>query len=251
MKKVYLIGNHKMNINRPQLEGYLKELSKASKRCKHYVGLTVSSPYLYLAKKYLTKSNVFYGAQNCHYADKGNFTGEQSVIMIKDFGCKVCIVGHSERRMYDNETNEKTNLKIKTLLKNSLRPIFCFGETKEEREAGLTKKVVKIQLEEGLKDIVRDEVKKIFFAYEPVWAISPNLPATAKQVEEMAKFVKEYLCKMYDLTEGEIILLYGGSLNPNNGVESLTKTHVDGGLIGSASLDIEEFKKLINLEIEE
>ena len=251
MKKLYIFGNHKMNLNKTQLDEYLKNLAKASKHCNHCVGLAVSSPYLYLAKKYLTKTNVLYGAQNCHYADKGNFTGENSVKMIKDFGCNICIVGHSERRAYDNETNEKINLKIKTLLKNSLRPIFCFGETKEEREKGLTKKVVKTQLEEGLKDIVKDEIKKIIFAYEPVWAISPNLPATPKQVEEMAKFVKEYLCKMYDITEGEIILLYGGSLNSNNGMEFLTKTHIDGGLIGSASLDIEEFKRLINIVIED
>ena len=253
MKKLYLIGNHKMNLNRAELEIYLKQLVKCVKGSKNQIGVAVSSPYLYLAEKYLKKSKVLYGAEDCHYEEKGAFTGETGIAMLKDFNCKLCIVGHSEVRSGRKETNENINLKIKSLLKEAMTPVFCFGETMEERNSGLTKKVIKTQLEEALRDISRDEIKKMIFAYEPVWAISTNegVKATPKQVEEIAKFVKEYISKMYDITEGEIILIYGGSVNPDNANEIFAKTHVDGGLIGGACLNINTFKKLINVEIED
>ena len=251
MKKLFLIGNHKMNLTKTELEPFLSRLSKLTKKVDNVVGVAVSSPYLYLTEKYLRKTSVLYGGQNCHFEKKGAYTGEISADMLKDFGCKINIVGHSERRAYDNETDEKTNLKIKALLKQNIRPVFCFGETKEQRDKDLTKKVIKTQLENGLIDLTRDEVKKIIFAYEPVWAIGTGESATSKQAEDICRFVKQYICKMFDLTEGEIVLLYGGSLNPNNAFDILSKTHIDGGLIGGASLKIDEFEKLINLKIEE
>lgn len=251
MKKLYLFGNHKMNLISSDLEPYLKKLSKIAKKTDNVVGVAVSSPYLGLAEKHLKNSGVYYGAQTCHYADKGAFTGENSVGMLKDFGCNMCIVGHSERRQYDNETNEKINLKIKALLKQNIRPVFCFGETKEERDKDLTKKVIKSQLEEGLKDLTKAEIKKIIFAYEPVWAIGTGESATSLQAEEVAKYSKQYVCKMFDLTVGEIVLLYGGSLKPENAVELLSKRHIDGGLIGGACLNVDTFEKLINLNIED
>lgn len=251
MKKLYLFGNHKMNFNKSDYEKYLKQLARAAKGAKNQVAVAISTPYLYLAEKYLKKSGVLYGAQTCHYVDAGAFTGETSVKMLKDFGCRICIVGHSERRQYDNETNEKVNLKIKQLLKNLISPVFCFGETLDQRNNGLMKKVIKTQLEEGLKDLTSEEVKRIYFAYEPVWAIGTGQSATSKQAEEVAKFVKEYIAKMFDITEGEIILLYGGSLKPENADDILSKTHIDGGIIGGACLNVETFSKLITLKIEE
>ena len=251
MKKLYLFGNHKMNFNKAEYEKYLKQLSKNCKNSKNEVAIAVSAPYLYLAEKFLKKTDILFGAQNCHFADKGAYTGENSVKMLKDFGCRICIVGHSERRQYDNETNEKVNLKIKQLLKNLVSPVLCFGETLDERNNGLMKRVIKTQLEEGLKDLTSDEVKRIYFAYEPVWAIGTGQSATSKQAEEVAKFVKEYIAKMFNITEGEIVLLYGGSLKPENAEEILSKTHIDGGLIGGACLDVENFKKLIDIRVEE
>ena len=251
MKKLYLFGNHKMNFTRGELEPYLKELKKCAEKSNNVVGVAISSPYLYLAEKHLKKSSVRYGAQNCHYKFKGSYTGENSVAMIKEFGCKICLVGHSERRKKYNETNDKINLKIKALLKENMTPILCFGETLEERDNSLTKKVIKTQLEEALIDISRDEAKKIIFAYEPVWAIGTGESATSKQVEDTARFIKQHLTKLFDLTEGEIVLLYGGSLKPENAVEILSKTHVDGGLIGGACLNIDTFEKLINIKIED
>ena len=251
MKKLYLIGNHKMNLTKTQLEPILKGLVKLSKKTNNVIGVAVSSPYLYLTEKYLKKSGVLYGSQNVHYEKKGAFTGENSIDMLKDFGCKISIVGHSERRAYDNETDEKINLKLKSLLKENLKPVFCFGETKEQRDKDLTKKIIKTQLESGLLDLTKEEVKKIIFAYEPVWAIGTGESATSKQAEDMARFTKQYICKLYDLTEGEIVLLYGGSLSPDNAVEILSKTHIDGGLIGGASLKLDLFEQLINLKIEE
>jgi triosephosphate isomerase len=251
MKKLYIIGNHKMNLTRAELEPFLKGLSKESKKTDNVVGVAVSSPYLYLAEKYLKKTSILYGSQNCHFEKKGAYTGEVSVDMLRDFGGRISIVGHSERRAYDNETNEKINLKIKALLRSNVKPIFCFGETKDERDNDLTKKVIKTQLESCLIDLTRDEVKKLIFAYEPVWAIGTGESATSKQAEDVCRYVKQYICKMFELTEGEIVLLYGGSLNPTNAVELLSKTHIDGGLIGGASLKLDAFEKLINLKIEE
>lgn len=251
MKKLYLFGNLKMNKPVCGFDEYFKKLNKIAKNSENVVG--VSIPYIYLgdAKKSLKKSKVFYGAENCHFETKGAFTGEISVAMLKEFGCKTCIVGHSERRAYDNETDEKVNLKLKALLKENMQPIMCFGETKDERDKGLNKKVVKTQLENGLADLTSSEIKKIIFAYEPVWAIGTGVSATSKQAEEMAKYIKEYLSKQFDLTEGEIVLLYGGSLNDQNAQDILSKTHIDGGLIGGACLDVAKFEKIINTVVEE
>lgn len=251
MKKLYLFGNLKMNKPKCDFETYFKRLSKLAKSSENVIGLSLPYPYLPFAQKMLKKSGVLYGAENCHFAEKGAYTGEISVNMLKEFGCKTCLVGHSERRAYDNETDEKVNLKLKALLKENIRPIMCFGETKEERERGLNKKVVKTQLEEGLKDLTADEIKKIYFAYEPVWAIGTGVSATSKQAEEMAKFIKEYLSKQFNLTEGEIVLLYGGSLNAENADELLSRTHIDGGLIGGACLDLEKYEKIIKTAVEE
>lgn len=251
MKKLYLFGNLKMNKPTVEFVDYFKKLNKIAKSTDNVVCVSLPYPYLYLAQKELKKSKVLYGAENCHFETKGAFTGEVSVSMLKEFGCKTCLVGHSERRTYDNETNEKVNLKLKALLKEGVTPIMCFGETKDERDKSLTKKVVKTQLGEGLVDLTANEIKKIVFAYEPVWAIGTGVSATSKQAEEVAKFVKEYLAKEYDLTEGEIVLLYGGSLNADNAQDLLSKTHIDGGLIGGACLDVNKYEKIINTVVEE
>ena len=251
MKRLFLIGNNKMHFTKSEIVPYLKKLCAISKKTENNICIAVSAPYLYLAEKYLKKSKVAYGLQNCHYEKKGQFTGENSVTMLKDFAGTICIVGHSERRLYNHETDEEINLKLKSLLKENLKPIFCFGETREDREKDLTKKVIKTQLEIGLNDLTKDEVKKIYFAYEPVWAMGTGESATARQVEDMSKYIKQYICKMFDLTDGEIILLYGGSLNSDNAVEILSGQHIDGGLIGMASLDIDKFAELIRLEIKE
>lgn len=250
MKKLYLFANHKMNMDMEKLAPYLKALPKICKT-HNVVGLAVSNIYLPLACEKLKKQGILYGAQNIYEKEAGAYTGETSVLSIKDFGAKICLVGHSERRQYFNETNEQINEKIKLLLKHAIKPVLCFGETKQERDDSLTKKVIKTQLTEALNDITKDEVKKIVFAYEPVWAIGTGESATAKQAEDTARFIKEYLCKTYELIESDIVLLYGGSLNSSNAEEILSKTHIDGGLIGGAGLKLEEFEKLIKLKIEE
>ena len=240
-----------MNLTGKDFEAYFKRLSKVAKKTENVVGVAVSTPYLYLAEKHLKNAGVYYGAQTCHFADKGAYTGETSVSMLKDFGCGICLVGHSERRQYDNETNEKVNLKIKALLKQGLKPVFCFGETKEERDKDLTKKTIRTQLEAGLQDLNKTEAKKIIFAYEPVWAIGTGESATSLQAEEATKYAKQVICKLFDLTEGEIVMLYGGSLKPDNAVELLSRPHIDGGLIGGACLNMDTFEKIITLNIED
>ena len=246
----YIIANHKMNFNYATLKSFLKDLKKISKNSPNQVGVCVPFVYLDLAKKMLKGSNVWYGAQNMYYEDKGTFTGEVSATMLNDFNCNTVVVGHSERRGIFGETNADANKKLIQALKYNLTPIYCFGEVWEEREAKLTNKVITKQLKEGLKNIPLEDAKKIVFAYEPVWAISSgngnfSRSATVGDAQSAIKFIKKTLSKLYD-TDYNFVVLYGGSLNPKNVNEILDCDEIDGGLIGGASLKIETFKPLVD-----
>lgn len=241
----YIIGNHKMNLDYVTLENYLKELKKVSKNSNNKVGVCVPFVYLDLAKKLLKGTNVLYGAQNLYFKESGAFTGEVSANMLNNFDCNLVIVGHSERRHIFNETNEDVNKKVICALEHKLTPIMCVGETDSERTNNLTKKVLREQIKKGLKQIDLENAKKIIFAYEPVWAIGTGKSATALDAENTIKFIKTELNKLYK-TEYNFVVLYGGSLSEKNVNELLSQPHIDGGLIGGASLTIEKFKPLID-----
>lgn len=247
MKKLYLIGNTKMNLDFSKFKKYFKLLKKASKNTKNFVGVCLSSPYLDLAQKCLKKSNVHYGTQNIYFEDEGAFTGEISAKMVQDFGVDLQIVGHSERRQYFYETDLDINKKIKKCLTLGIYPIFCFGENLQQRKENVTKKIIRQQLNGALSGIEKQDFGKIIFAYEPVWAIGTGVTATSKQAEEIAKFVKDYLNKHYGIDN--CIFLYGGSMKPSNAFELLSQQHIDGGLIGGACLKVDEFSKIIDTAI--
>ncbi len=248
MKKLYLIGNQKMNMSYSELEPYFESLASIANKSTNVVGVCVPYVYINLAKLALDGSKVLFGAENMHYEDKGAFTGEISANMLNDFGCDLVIVGHSERRQYFHETDRDVNLKIKKALETGLTPIVCFGETLEEREKGLTHTVIETQLTGALEDIDEEDMGRLIFAYEPVWAIGTGVSASPEQAEEICLFAKNLLKDQYNAHD--IIMLYGGSLKPSNAMEILSKPSINGGLIGGACLKVSDFEQLINTQVE-
>jgi triosephosphate isomerase len=187
------------------------------------------------------------GAQNCHQADAGAFTGEISAIMLQSIGASHVILGHSERRQYFGEDNALLAQKVSTVLRNKLTPIFCIGETLDQRNNNTHFQIIKRQLEEGLFHLSLDEFdNQVILAYEPVWAIGTGLTATPAQAQEVHAFIRKALATKY----GEKIatntsILYGGSCNPKNASELFAQADIDGGLIGGASLKSRDFIDIV------
>lgn len=248
MKKLYLIGNQKMNMSLNELEPYFEGLAEISAGSDNVVGVCVPYVYLDMAQGMLQGSKVLFGAQNMYHEDSGAYTGEISPKMLEDFGCDMVIIGHSERRAYFNETDEEINLKVKKALEYGITPILCFGETLEERDGKMAHSVVETQLTGALNDLSEGEISRIIFAYEPVWAIGTGISATSEEAEEMISFAKRLLENEYGVKD--IIMLYGGSLKPSNAEEILSKPSINGGLIGGACLKLKDFEELINTKVE-
>lgn len=248
MKKLYLIGNMKMNMSLSELEPYFEHIVGIAENSSNVVGVCVPYVYINMAKYMLDGSKVLFGAENMYHADKGAFTGEISAHMLNDFGCDLVILGHSERRHIFGETDEEINLKVKKALETGITPILCFGETIEERKAGSTYNIVERQITSALQDIDEEDVGRIIFAYEPVWAIGTGVSATSDQAEEICGFAKRLLEDNYCLKNS--IMLYGGSLKADNAQEILSNESIDGGLIGGACLKLDEFQKIIDTKVE-
>lgn len=248
MKKLYLIGNMKMNMSLGELEPYFDKITEIANSTTNVVGVCLPSVYLNMAKYMLEGSKVLFGAENMHYADKGAYTGEISAHMLNDFNCDLVIIGHSERRHLFNESLEDVNMKVKKALSEGLTPILCFGETLEERNGGQAYNVVESQLVSALNGVDEEDIGRIIFAYEPVWAIGTGVSATSLQAEEICAFTKKLLKEQFD--QNSSIVLYGGSLKPDNAMDILSKESIDGGLIGGACLKIADFEKIIMTKVE-
>lgn len=189
---------------------------------------------------------VAVGAQNVYWEEKGAFTGEISVPMLKEIGCEWCIVGHSERRGYFGETNEDVNKKAKALLASGLRPIICVGESLAVRDAGDTLEFVCAQVRAAFAGIDAGQADKCVVAYEPIWAIGTGRTATPEQAQEVCAAVRETLAELYgDAVAQEMRVLYGGSMNPGNVALLVAQPDIDGGLIGGAALEAKSFVQLI------
>lgn len=195
----------------------------------------------------LRETDLCLGAQNCHHEKAGAFTGEISPVMLKEIGVEYVIVGHSERRHIFGETDEFINKKVKAILDNGMTPILCVGETKEEREKGLTFCVVESQLRQGLFGLTRDQIERIVIAYEPVWAIGTGIVAKPWQAQEVHGFIRKLLKALYDENlSKKVPILYGGSIKPDNFFGLMAQPDIDGGLVGGASLD-EQFVELAKI----
>lgn len=210
------------------------------------IDIGVAPTYLSLqAVKENAHKGMIVAAQNVHFEDHGAFTGEVSIPMLKEFNINWVIIGHSERRTYDNETNEKCHKKIAQLLANNMVPVYCVGETLEQFENGLTKEIVSKQVVEGLQGFNKEDVKHLVVAYEPVWSIGTGKNASKEIAEDICKFIREELRKLFGEVADEIRVLYGGSVKPNNIKEYLSCENVDGALVGGASLQIDSFESLL------
>lgn len=248
MRRNIVAGNWKMNLSFELADDLVNDIAEKldSVELNADVVICPPFPYLELTSDLAQESNFFAGAQNVASFDNGAYTGEVSSEMLASMNVDYCIVGHSERRKYFNETNQEIATKITKLLKDDIKPIFCLGEVLEERESVKHFDVVQKQLEESLFNLTSQEILNVVIAYEPVWAIGTGKTATSLQAQEMHAFIRSLLDKKYgnEVAE-EISILYGGSCNAKNAKELFANKDVDGGLIGGASLKAEDFLAII------
>lgn len=201
-------------------------------------------------KPLMANSNILLAAQNCFWEEEGAFTGEISPGMLMDAGCTHVIIGHSERRQYFGETDDKVNRKIKAAITSGLTVLFCIGETLAEREANNTFNVLRTQIEQGISGITKGELAKVVIAYEPVWAIGTGKTATDDQAQEAHAFIRGVVANLYDHDAAEAIrILYGGSVKPENVKGLMSQTDIDGALVGGASLKADSFAAIVNYRI--
>ena len=207
----------------------------------------ICAPFIHLTSlAKLGGTTVRIGAQNCHQKESGAYTGEISAKMIKSVGCEYVIIGHSERRQYFAESDALLAEKTDAALKNNLVPIFCIGETLEERNNGSYFEVIKSQLTNGVFGLSAEDFSKVVLAYEPVWAIGTGLTATSDQAQEVHAFIRKEIASKYGAAIAEeTTILYGGSCNPKNAAELFAQPDIDGGLIGGASLKSRDFVDIV------
>ena len=247
MRRKVIAGNWKMNMLPGDTINFIEGIIPLVKDTENEVILCVPYTDLFYAWHSLEGSNIHLGAQNMHWEESGAYTGEVSPNMLKSVGVEYVIIGHSERRQYFAETDETVNKKIKSALKNDLKPIVCVGETLEQRENGETEKIITTQVEKALKDITKEEVKDIIIAYEPIWAIGTGKTATAEDANNSIKAIRSKVKELYgETTAEEIIIQYGGSVKASNSKELFDTSDIDGALVGGASLKTEEFANIVN-----
>ena len=228
---------------------FIEELGPLVKNTQNEAVLCVPYTDLFYALLTAQGTNIKIGAQNMHYEEKGAYTGEVSAEMLKCIGVEYVIIGHSERRQYFNETDETVNKKVKKALEAGLKPIMCVGENLEQRENGDTREVVTAQTQLGLEGLNAEEVKNVIIAYEPIWAIGTGKTATKEEANETIKWIREEIEKIYGNDVADcVIIQYGGSVKSSNAKDLFEMSDIDGGLIGGASLDANEFSKIVNYD---
>ena len=246
MRKKLLFGNWKMNKTREEAKAFAEEAKELDRFARaHDIEIGVAPTYLSLCPVHKVNPDLIIAAQNCHFEEKGAFTGEISIPMLLDIGVKWCIIGHSERRTYFGETNEACNKKLHALFKNDMTPIYCVGETLEQFEAGKTKDVIKEQTLVGINGLAKEDIAKLVIAYEPVWSIGTGKNASTEIAEDICGYIRELVRGVYGDVADEMRILYGGSVKPENVKAYLGEKDVDGALVGGASLKVESFRQLI------
>ena len=248
MRKKIIAGNWKMNKNPEETKKFFTEFNELVKNCEHKI--IICTPFIdLLVAKETAAANIAIGAQNMHFADKGAYTGEVSGKMLHDIEIPYVIIGHSERREYFNETDESVNKKIKAAFQNELVPILCVGETLEERETGKAKEKIVSQIQKDFQELEASNAKKVIIAYEPIWAIGTGKTASKEDANEACKWIREEIKRLYgEEISKEIEILYGGSVKSSNAKELFEMSDIDGGLVGGASLEPEEFAKIANYD---
>ncbi|HBK89089.1 MAG: triose-phosphate isomerase [Cyclobacteriaceae bacterium] len=244
MRKKIIAGNWKMNKNFAEATALAREVLALAGEVPDHASLILCVPFPYLVStEELTRSSaVRVGAQNCSEHESGAYTGEVSAAMLKSINIPYVILGHSERRQYFGEQGKLLAAKTDKALSHGLTPIFCCGEPLEIREKGTHEALVRQQIEEGLFHLGADQIKQVMIAYEPVWAIGTGKTASSQQAQDMHAVIRKQLATKYgDATAQQIIILYGGSVKPDNARELFSCPDVDGGLVGGASLKARDF----------
>ncbi|MGJ8643300.1 MAG: triose-phosphate isomerase [Luteolibacter sp.] len=254
-RKPIFAANWKMNKGSSETEDFIQSFLNKTQGLNLPADIVIAPPFISLPKlaEQLHDSNpgknahaVQIAAQNCSQFDSGAYTGEISVLMLREFFVHYVILGHSERRSIFGETDAVINAKIKKAREANLKPIFCIGETLEERESGKLEAVLKTQVTEGLKDISEKDLSDIVIAYEPVWAIGTGVTATSEQAQEAHAFVRSLISELYGSEPAnKIRIQYGGSVKPGSAAELMACPDIDGALIGGAALEPQSFLEII------
>lgn len=246
-RRTVIAGNWKMNNTPSQALKLIEELKPLVKNADCDVVVCVPYVDLLVVIAACKDSNIKVGAQNLHFEPKGAYTGEISADMLKEIGAEYVVIGHSERREYFGETDETVNKKVHAALNAGITPILCCGESLSQREDGVTGEWVRSQIKIALKGITAAQVQKIIIAYEPIWAIGTGKTATSDQADEVCGIIRQVIAELYDAETAEgVTIQYGGSMNAGNCAELLDKYHVDGGLIGGASLKAPDFSTIVS-----
>ncbi|WP_027868698.1 triose-phosphate isomerase [Eubacterium sp. AB3007] len=248
MRIPFIAGNWKMFKTKAEAKAFAEEFKALYKDTEVRTAICAPFTQLDTLKEAFAGTTIGVGAQNVHYEDEGAFTGEVSLGMLKEIGVDYCVIGHSERRQYFNETDETCNLKLKKIFADSeITPILCVGENLEQREAGKAAEIVEGQIEADLAGLSAADVAKLVIAYEPIWAIGTGKTATPEQAGEMCTLIREKVQALYDEdTCDQVIIQYGGSVKPENATDIMANGDVDGALVGGASLVPEKFMGIIN-----
>ena len=247
MRRKVIAGNWKMNMLPNEAIDFIQGLEEKVKGTENEVVLCVPYTDIFYCVMNAQDTNIKIGAQNMHWEEKGAYTGEVSAEMLKAVGVEYVIIGHSERRQYFAETDETVNKKLKKALAVGLKPIVCVGETLEQREQGITMQVVTEQTEKALEGLESSDVEKVIVAYEPIWAIGTGKTATKEDANDAVKQIREKIAEKYGQnTANGVIIQYGGSVKASNAKELFEMSDIDGGLVGGASLKVEEFSNIVN-----
>lgn len=245
-RRPIIFGNWKMNKTPAEAKAFFDGMAgyvTGEEAAEYGVGV----PFVDLDVAVKNAGALSVGAENCNELDSGAYTGEVSVPMLKEIGITYCIIGHSERRTYYNETSAHCAAKAKRLFASDITPILCIGETEAEYDAGKTEEVVRTQLKESLEGLTAEEVGKIVLAYEPIWAIGTGKSADAQIADEICGVVRQTVEKLYGKEVSEAVRIqYGGSVKPENIAEYMAKENVDGALVGGASLQADSFLSLLD-----
>ena len=248
MRRKVIIGNWKMNKTIAEAVEFTTSIIDYAKEVEEKgVVVGICPTFLSLPFVKQVSKDMLVAAQTCHYAPNGAFTGEVSIPMLKELDIKYCLIGHSERRQYNNETNQSCNKKLIALYENDITPVYCVGENLAQYEQGLSKQVVETQVIEGLAGLSADAVSSMIVAYEPVWSIGTGKNASCFIAEDICGHIRKVIEKHYGSeVASKVIIQYGGSVKADNAKEYLSSPNIDGVLVGGASLEVESFKKLIS-----
>ncbi|MFP3895257.1 MAG: triose-phosphate isomerase [Anaerolineales bacterium] len=249
MRKPILAGNWKMHKTAAQGKALVEKIEDPASSITE-VEKVVCPSFLAIpdVARTLVDTDIGVGAQDMHWKESGAYTGEISPLMLQEF-CTYVIIGHSERREYFDETDETVNRKVKAAFGHELTPIVCVGETQELRESGRTEPWIKDQVTKALNGLTGEQVARLILAYEPIWAIGTGLAATAEQAEAVCgPVIRATIKELYDQDTAEAVRIqYGGSIKPHNAEELMSQPNIDGGLVGGASLQSEDFVEIIRL----